>query len=105
MTGEPAVPGAIDRDRLRRTLGEARPAHTQAVAEDDGWSIMLPGLPLAADGDSFDGAVADMVEALRDYAVDWDDHLRFADNHQGNRDIVRMVDLSTDEQLTGWLTS
>ena len=65
MTEEPAVPGGIDRDRLCRTLGEARPVHAQAVAENDGWSIMLPGLPLVADGDSFDGAVADMVDPLR----------------------------------------
>ncbi|MGP9722957.1 prevent-host-death protein [Corynebacterium sp. AOP40-9SA-29] len=95
----------VDGERLRRTLMDARPAHAQAVAENDGWSIMLPGLPLAADGDSFDGAIADMVDAMRDYAIDWVDHLRFAVNHRDNWQLVQLTDLSTDEQLAEWLTA
>lgn len=95
----------VDADRLRSILATARPAHAEAVPEQDGWSIMLPVLPLAADGDTFDAALDDLAEALRDYAADWVDHLRNTPNHRANWDLVQLIDLSTDAQLKEWITT
>ena len=80
-----------------------RPARAEVVAEGDGWSILLPGLPLAADGESFEEALDEMVAALREYAEDWADHLRHASNHEQNWSLVQIIDLSSDEQLRDWL--
>lgn len=49
-------------------------------------------------------AIADFVVALRDYAEDWEDHVHAAPNHRENSALVQLIDLSTDEQLTAWLT-
>lgn len=54
---------------------------TRVVAENDGWSIMIPGIPVAADGATLAGAVEEMVDALRTYAEEWSDHLQLASNH------------------------
>ncbi len=93
----------VDAGRLRRSLESARPARAEVVAEAGGWSVMLPGLPLAADGASVDEALDDMVDALREYASDWTDHLRVAPNHEGNWDLVQLVDVSSDDELKDWL--
>ena len=44
--------------------------------------MLLPGLPIAADGETFDEALDEMVSALREYAEEWADHLRHAPNHE-----------------------
>jgi hypothetical protein len=93
----------VDAERLRHFLVTVRPARAEVVAEADGWSILLPGLPLAVDGDSFEEALDDMVAALREYAEDWADHLRHASNHEQNWGLVQIIDLSSDEQLRDWL--
>lgn len=111
---EEGVPNAVHRDglravvvdgnRLRDALIAARPARAQVVAEAEGWSVFLPGLPIAADGATFEEALDEMVVALREYATDWADHLRTAVNHRDNWALVQLVSLSTDEQLKSWLT-
>lgn len=93
----------VDAERLRHFLSSLRPAQAQAVPEAGGWSIMLPGLPLAADGATFDEALDDLVEVLREYAADWRDHLRHAPNHADNWALVQIIDLSIDDQLKEWL--
>ena len=93
----------VDAERLRHFLVTVRPARAEVVAEGDGWSILLPGLPLAADGESFEEALDEMVVALREYAEDWADHLRHASNHEQNWGLVQIIDLSSDEQLRDWL--
>lgn len=93
----------VDAERLRSFLAAQRPARAEVVAEGGGWSIMLPGLPLAADGDTFESALEEMVVALREYAEDWVDHLGHASNHRDNWGLVQLVDLSTDAQLKDWL--
>ncbi len=37
--------------------------------------MFIPGPPLAADGDTLDDAIVDMIEALREYAHDWQGRL------------------------------
>ena len=93
----------VDADRLRYFLVTVRPARAEVVAEAGGWSILLPGLPIAADGETFDEALDEMVAALREYAEDWADHLRHASNHEQNWGLVQIIELSSDEELRDWL--
>jgi predicted RNase H-like HicB family nuclease len=93
----------VDVERLRHFLGRiATPA--EVVAEAGGWSIFIPGVPVAADGAAFDEAVAEMVDALREYAEDWANHLRLAPNHHDNWGLVQLIALSTDKQLAEWVS-
>lgn len=94
---------AVDADRLVYFLIKVHPSGAVAVAENDGWSVFIPGLPVAADGITLDEAVEEMVEALRDYAEDWVDRLHAAPNHADNWGLVQIVGLASDEQLRGWL--
>lgn len=94
---------AVDADRLVHFLTRVRPSGAQVVAENGGWSLFIPGLPVAADGATLDEAAAEMIDALRDYAEEWADHLRLAPNHADNWGIVQIVALSSDEQLRDWL--
>ena len=64
----------------------------------------IPGLPVAADGETFDEAITEMVAALREYAEDWQDHLLHAPNHRDNWGLMQMISLSSDDQLRDWLT-
>jgi len=98
-----ATTAVVDVERLRRSLAALCPSRAQVVAEAGGWSVFIPGLPVAADGASFDEAVAEMIVALREYADDWQDRLLDAPNHQNNWGLVQMICLSDDDQLREWL--
>lgn len=111
-TGIPAVvdrhsfrAAVVDGDRLRHSLAAGRPARADVVSADGGWAVILPGLPLAAEGATFDEALDDMVTVLREYGEDWAQRLRHAPNHQGNWDLVQLVNLSTDAQLKEWISA
>lgn len=93
----------VDSARMRHFLSSVVPSRAKAVNEAGGWSVFIPGLPIAADANTFDDAIADMVEALREYADDWQDHLRVAPNHSHNWGLVQLIELSSDEQLRAWL--
>ncbi|MGH3312863.1 MAG: prevent-host-death protein [Streptomyces sp.] len=99
-TGRAAV---VDVERLRHYLAMVCPSTAQVVAEAGGWSVFVPGLPVAADGATFDEAIGEMVDALREYAEDWQDRLRTAPNHQETWGLVQMIALSDDQQLADWL--
>ena len=75
----------------------------EVVAEGGGWSVFIPGLPVAADGASLDETVTEMVDALREYADDWQNHLYRAPNHADSWGLVYFVELSDDDQLRRWL--
>lgn len=94
----------VDGERLRYFLALVCPSRAEVLAEAGGWSAFIPGVPVAADGGSFDEALDEMIIALREYADDWQDHLLDAPNHSGNWGLVQLVALSTDEQLREWLT-
>lgn len=93
----------VDAERLRYALVHLCPSRAEVVAENDGWSIMLPDLPIATDGATFEEALEDMIDALREYAEDWQNGLREAVNHKNNWGVVQLVGLSTDSQLREWL--
>lgn len=98
-----AVTAVLDAGRLRHFLASVVPSRAQVIQEGDGWSVFIPGLPIAADAASFDGAIDEMIEALREYAHDWQDHLLNAPNHRDNWGLVQLISLSDDDQLRGWL--
>ena len=93
----------VDAERLRSVLARLYPSHAQAVAEAGGWSIFVPGLPVAADGATFDEAVGEMIDALREYVEDWQERLLDAPNHRNNWGLVQLIGLSDDDQLRDWL--
>ncbi|MFF8868406.1 prevent-host-death protein [Streptomyces sp. NPDC015139] len=92
----------VDAERLRHYLARLCP-QAQAVPEGGGWSIFLPGLPIAADGATLEAAIEDMIRALRAYADDWHDHLSTAPNHRDNWGLVQLVGISDNTQLRNWL--
>lgn len=94
----------VDAERLRRALATLSPSSASVVAEADGWSVFIPGLPVAADGNTLDEALDEMVAALREYAEDWADRLLVAPNHADHWGLVQLIELSTDQQLKAWLT-
>ena len=83
-----------DSPRLRRP---------EAVAEAGAWSVFLPGTPIAADGTDLDEAAEEFVAALREYAEDWIERLRFAPNHAQHWPLVHLVPLSSDAEMIGWI--
>lgn len=99
-----ASAAVLDAGRLRHFLAAVVPSRAQVVAEGDGWSVFVPGLPVAADGATFDQAIEEMVQALREYADDWQDRLLDAPNHRDNWGLVQLICLSEDTQLRDWLT-
>lgn len=94
----------LDAERLRYYLASVVPSRAQVIQEAGGWSVFIPGLSVAADGGTFEEAIAEMVAALREYAEDWQDHLLHAPNHRENWGLVQLISLSSDEQLGKWLT-
>jgi hypothetical protein len=74
-----------------------------AAPEAGGWSVFIPGLPIAADGPTFDAAIDEMVQALREYAEDWQDRLLDVSNHRDNWGLVQLVRMCDDDQLREWL--
>ncbi|WP_306367345.1 prevent-host-death protein [Nocardiopsis sp. CC223A] len=93
----------VDVERLRRHLAAVTTWRAEVVSENDGFSVFIPGVPVAADGATLEEAVAEMAEALREYAQDWQDRLLDAPNHRENWALVQLVELSDDRQLRAWL--
>src|SRR5258708_4837014 len=93
----------LDAARLRHFLASVLPSRAQVVQEAGGWSVFIPGLPVAADGGTFDDALTDMIDALREYVDDWQDHLPGAVNHRENWGLVQLISLSSDDELRDWL--
>lgn len=100
---ESARTAVVDVERLRHFLMLLVPSRAQVVPEADGWSVFIPGLPIAADGATFDVAITEMIEALREYADDWQERLQDAANHRENWGLIQLISLSDDEELADWL--
>lgn len=88
---------------FRGDLARLRPAKAMVAAEGGGWSAVLPGVPIHGDGATFDEAVGDLIDALREYAEDWNTRLYRAPNHRQHRTVVELVELSNDDQLRDWI--
>lgn len=98
-----ATIAVVDAARLRHFLASRLPTRVEAAPEADGWSAFIPEPPVAAAGETFDAAITELVDALRDYAKDWQDHLLDAPNHREHWGLVQLISLSDDEQLRDWL--
>jgi prevent-host-death family protein len=103
VTRDSATTAVVDVERLRYFLASLIPSRAEVVPEAGGWSVFITGLPVAADGATFDEAVIEMVDALREYADDWQDHLLDSPNHRDNWGLVQLISLSADEQLRDWI--
>ncbi|MDE0118130.1 MAG: prevent-host-death protein [bacterium] len=94
----------VERDRLHGLLADSwRLGRPEAVAEAGGWSVFLPGSPIAADGADLDEAVEEFIEALREYAHDWEERLRLAPNHERMWPLVLFVSMSSDTEIANWV--
>jgi predicted RNase H-like HicB family nuclease len=98
-----ATTAVVDVERLRHFLASIVPPRAQVVPEAEGWSVFIPGLPVAADGESFDEAITEMIDALREYAEDWQERLLNTPNHRDNWGLVQLISFSNDDQLRRWL--
>lgn len=92
-----------DRDRFRGLLAKATPSRAMVVAEDNAWVIVIPDSPFAAEAQSLDDAIADLIANLRDYAAEWQEHFAAAPNHANNWALVQLVNVSSDDDLRHWL--
>jgi predicted RNase H-like HicB family nuclease len=93
----------VDVVRLRHVLVTTTHARAHVVPEADGWSVFIPGLPVAADGGTFEEAITEMIGSLREYAQDWQERLLDTPNHRDNWGLVQLIGLSDDGQLRDWL--
>lgn len=93
----------LDAEVLRQQLLQLLPTTAVVVAEGGGWSAFLPGVPVHGDAETFDEAITDLMEALREYAHDWNGDLSGAPNHRRHGPLVELVELSSDSQLRDWL--
>ncbi len=64
---------------------------------------MLPGLPIAADGLTFDDAADEFIDALAEYPEEWKERLRSAPNHATNWPLVQFIRLSSRDALRDWI--
>jgi predicted RNase H-like HicB family nuclease len=91
-------------ETLRAHLSSQRPSSAVVTADNGGWSAYLTELPFfTAHGDNHDEVINDLIDALREYAEDWNNHLHDAPNHKNHWSVVALIELSTDEQLKTWL--
>lgn len=94
----------MDMARLAELLANSpRLRRPEAVAEGNGWSVFLPGTPIAADGADLEEATEEFVTVLREYADDWIERLRLAPNHARHWPLVHFVSLSSDADLIDWI--
>lgn len=98
-----ATAAVVDANRLRHHLASVVPPCVKVVAEADGWSAFVPGLPVAGAGATLNAAVDDVADALREYAEDWP-RLQHAPNHREHWGLVQLIMLSDDDQLRQWIT-
>ena len=75
----------------------------EAVTEAGGWSVFLPGTPIAADGTELAEAVEEFIQALREYAEDWEGRLRLLPNHEHLGSLVLFVSMSSDDEIANWV--
>lgn len=53
--------------------------------------MWMDGVPVHGDGDSYEAAEEDFLDALVEYAEAWRGRLQFAVNHRANADMVERV--------------
>ncbi|GAB2463089.1 hypothetical protein [Xylanimonas ulmi] len=75
------------------------------VFHEGEWVAVVGTIPsVVGTGATRDEAISNLVSAARQCAFDWNDHLRHAPNHAGNRGFVQVVTCRDDDALRDWLT-
>jgi len=93
----------VVRQRFVRYLMALNAGRVELVPDGDAWLAIIAGTPIAAEGDDAAAAIDELIDAVRDYAVDWSDHLRLAPNHEQNWGLVQLIDHSSDDELGVWM--
>src|SRR5258707_12139703 len=86
---ESVTAAVLDASRLQHFLASVVPSCAKVVAEAEGWSAFIPGLPVAGAGATYDAAVADMADGLRENAEDRP-RLQQAPNHPGRAGVGQL---------------
>ena len=90
----------IHRDDLKRALRALCPLEPQVrFSADEHVSMWIEGLPVSAEGSTFESAGADLLHSLRAYSLTWVEDLRDYPNHKQNWGVVNLVLLSDDDEL------
>ena len=94
---------ALPAEKVRQYFAETIPANIEAEVTKDATWLMSNTFGLHSEGTDIESALEDMVDVLREYAEDWEDHLYTAPNHADYWGLVQLIKLSTDTQLKEWL--
>ncbi len=97
------VTAVTDAERLRQYFFKTIAPQTMTYVEDGVHVIVLDHRGFAAEGNTIDEAIDDMVVQLREYQEDWEKHYVGAPNHQVNWPLAMLVSTSTNAQLKDWL--
>lgn len=89
-------------DRLRTYLFHTVAPGIRLLSEEGRIVALMEDRPFASEGADVEDALGDLLLSLREYAQDWDDHLKDAPNHGGAWALVQLVKLSSDAQLLDW---
>lgn len=92
-------------DRLRDYFSRTVSPRVSVTREGDVVVAIMEGRPFGAEGSDIDDALNELVDALREYAEDWEDRLQHAPNHRDAWGLVQLVRLSSDDQLKEWMAS
>ena len=67
-------------------------------------AIWIDGVPISAEAITFGAAVQNFVDALKDYALMWQEDLRFFENHRENDELVAWIDGNSSIALRNQIT-
>jgi hypothetical protein len=107
ITRENDAPVAVIlKDDLKEALQALCPIEPKISFSKNGdVSIWIEGLPISAEGGSFEKASFALIAAMRDYAATWVDELRLYKNHKDRWAFANLILLSEDEELHAFLFS
>lgn len=97
-----AVSAVVPLDRLRDYFSRTVSPRVRLAKDGDLAIALMEDRPFVSEGATVSDALEDLVLSLREYAEDWDDHLKDAPNHRDAWALVQLVNLSSDDQLLEW---
>lgn len=84
---------------LLSSSGSVEPRDRTQATEDGHTELWCEELHLHATGETLEEAVADMVDEILLYMLDWHTHLRTAPNHAARSSTVQMLGRSDRQQI------
>lgn len=88
---------AVRAQDLQALLATCYAFRPEVLVEDEGYAVWLPELDVYGQGATLEEATADLVDAARQYADEWEDGLRHAPNHRPRAGWVRRLQLAGDD--------